>query len=182
MVSRLFIAGACALGISGALAGSALAQDPDMSGWSDSSKLAPTAVQVWGPGGLERTIDCPTLTADPVCDPTPWPANYEPLVEQRDRAFRALSRAGRWFESGGWDPAYAAMNAADASGGPGAAEPERDIMQVTLIGRDVALVGTAAGSAAGRKAAAKQAAKQKRGAKGKRGKGGRGAKAGPKRP
>ncbi|ADB51416.1 hypothetical protein [Conexibacter woesei] len=182
MVSRLFIAGACALGIGGALAGAALAEDPDMSGWSDASKLAPTSVQVWGPGGLERTIDCPTLTADPVCDPTPWPTNYDPLIAARDRAFRALSRAGRWFSAGGWDPAFAAIDAADASGGPGAAKAETDIMQVTLVGRDVALVGTAAGGEAKRKAVVR-AAKKQRAAKRKRGRGANGAaKAGPKRP
>lgn len=144
MVSRLFIAGACALGLGGALAGSALAEDPDTSGLSDTSTRTPAAVQVWGPGGLERTIDCPTPAADAVCDPTPSPASYAPLIEQRGRAFRALSSDGRWFLSGGWDPVYAAIDAADASGGPGAAAAESDTMQITFVSRDVVSISTAA--------------------------------------
>lgn len=125
MVSRLFIAGTCALGLSGALAGSVLA---------DPSRIAPAAVQVWGPSGIEETIACPRPDAAPVCDPAPWPADTEHLILSRDRAYRLLSRTGRWFEMGGWDPAIAAIDAADASGAPGASEPEYDLDALAVVG------------------------------------------------
>lgn len=120
MVSRLLLAGACALGIATASAAPALADLEPVRPAKGVQVYVPAAVQVWSPEGLVRTIDCPSRSAHPACDPAGWPDNTDALAEEHG-GYRALASNGRWFEMGGHPKTVAAMDRADAAGGPGAA-------------------------------------------------------------
>jgi len=120
MVSRLLIAGACALGIATATAAPALADLEPVTPGEGVQLYVPSAVQAWSPDGLVRTIDCPDRSAHPACDPAEWPRSVDALAEEHG-GYRALAANGRWFELGGDDATVAAMERADAAGGRGAA-------------------------------------------------------------
>ncbi|MDW5595806.1 hypothetical protein VSS74_15770 [Conexibacter stalactiti] len=160
MVSRLFLAGACALGLAATSAGSAVA-DVGPVPTARPQLYIPASVQVWSPAGLVRTIDCPTLTADPTCDPGQWPANIDVHVNG-DGGYRLLARNGSWFQLGGNQATVDAIDAADAAGGPGAAK--------VVGGLEELDPWTPSGAAAGARAAkqAKRAARRAAKRSGKR--------------
>lgn len=120
MVSRLLLAGACALGIATASAAPALADLEPVRPAKGIQVYVPAAVQVWSPEGLVRTIDCPSRSAHPVCDPAGWPDNTDALAEQYG-GYRELTEDGRWFGLGGNQKTVDAMDRADATDGRGAA-------------------------------------------------------------
>lgn len=131
MFSRLFVAGACALGLSGALGASVATAAPPRPlpmPWD----VKPTQVQVWTEKGLHHTIDCPTLTADPACDARRWPANFHEVADEWG-GYRALTRSGRWYEMGGYPKAFDAIDEADEKGLPGATKMEWDPYSCELI-------------------------------------------------
>lgn len=118
MVSRLLLAGACALGIATVSAAPALADLEPVTPEKGIQLYVPAAVQAWSPEGLVRTIDCPDRNAHPVCDPARWPDNIDALSAEHG-GYRALASNGRWFEMGGDDATVAAMERADATAGRG---------------------------------------------------------------
>lgn len=156
MVSRLFLAGACALGLAATAAGSAVA-DVGPVPTARPQLYIPAAVQVWSPAGLVRTIDCPALTADPTCDPGQWPANIDVLVNS-DGGYRLLARSGRWFQLGGNQATVDAIEAADAAGGPGATAVVTGLAELDPWGPSVAAASRKAAKQA--KRAARRAAKR----------------------
>jgi hypothetical protein len=119
MVSRLLLAGACALGIATTSAAPALADLGPATPKKGVQLYVPAAVQVWSPEGLVRTIDCPNRDAHPACDPAGWPDNTDALAAEHG-GYRALARNGRWFEMGGNQKTVDAMKRADAAAGRGA--------------------------------------------------------------
>lgn len=123
MVFRLFLAGACALALATASASSALADvaPPTRAASTEFTLYIPAAVQVWTPAGYVYTIPCRRLSTHPACDPGQWPGNTY-LLQKEYGGYRFLARSGRWFEYGGNEATYEAIERADAEGGPGAAD------------------------------------------------------------
>jgi hypothetical protein len=155
MVSRLLLAGACALGLATAATGTASADLPGTApdpSTADVTLYVPAAVQVWSPSGLALTIRCLKVTTHPACDPGQWPQNTDVLVKEKG-GYRFLARSGRWFELGGTDAAVAAMERDDATGGPGAAEIVRDPSELDAWDpRRAAAAGKRAAKKAGKRA------------------------------
>ncbi len=160
MVSRLALAGACALGLATVSAAPALA-DTQPQPQTRPTLYVPAAVQVWSPDGLVRTIDCPTLDAAPACDPGQWPHNID-AISSRHGGYRLLARSGRWFEQGGNQATFDAIEAADASGGPGATRVVTGFHELVVYEPTAAQARAARRSAkASKKRAARRAAKQR---------------------
>ncbi|MDW5595807.1 hypothetical protein VSS74_15775 [Conexibacter stalactiti] len=127
MVFRLFLAGACALALATASAGSALADvaPPTRAASAELTLSIPAAVQVWTPAGFVYTIPCRRLSTHPACDPGQWPGNTRLLLKEYG-GYRFLARSGRWFEYGGTEATVETIERVDAEGGPGATDVIQD--------------------------------------------------------
>lgn len=173
MASRLITAGLCAVGFGALGAGTAGAHTPSiMYPYAD----PPARVQLWNANGLSGTIECPAPAADPVCDPDTYPGSLDRHTSVPDNiGYRLIHPAGVWVQAGGTDATFAAMEAADRSGGPGAVvNPPWQQMPAQVpvgpaadeIARDNAARNPSAGAA---KRGMKHGKKGKKGAKGKKG-------------